>query len=142
MFVIFDLDGTLADIEHRRHMISDGKKDWPGFFRACVDDAPIIPVLNTYSMFKHAGHRVEIWSGRSDIVQDASNTWLTTHLGEKTAVTRMRAERDYQPDDQLKESWLLSLEQKPDLVFDDRQKVVDMWRRHGIVCAQVAPGNF
>ena len=27
-------------------------------------------------------------------------------------------------------------------VFDDRQKVVDMWREIGLTCMQVAPGNF
>jgi hypothetical protein len=27
-------------------------------------------------------------------------------------------------------------------VFDDRQKVVDMWRDNGIDCFQVAPGDF
>lgn len=30
MFVVFDLDGTLADLEHRKHLI--GAKDWRGFF--------------------------------------------------------------------------------------------------------------
>ena len=27
-------------------------------------------------------------------------------------------------------------------VFDDRQKVVDMWRKNGLTCFQVADGNF
>jgi len=28
------------------------------------------------------------------------------------------------------------------MVFDDRDKVVNMWRENGIPCLQVAPGNF
>jgi hypothetical protein len=36
MFVVFDLDGTLASIEHRRHHLD--RKDWKAFFAACVDD--------------------------------------------------------------------------------------------------------
>ena len=31
---------------------------------------------------------------------------------------------------------------EPFLVFDDRQRVVDMWRRNGIQCCQVAPGDY
>ena len=27
-------------------------------------------------------------------------------------------------------------------VMDDRQQVVDMWRRNGLKCFQVAEGNF
>lgn len=37
MFVIFDLDGTLALNEHRQHFVQRevGKKDWRSFFAAC-----------------------------------------------------------------------------------------------------------
>ena len=27
-------------------------------------------------------------------------------------------------------------------VFDDRNKVVDMWRKEGLLCCQVAEGDF
>ena len=29
--VIFDVDGTLMNIEHRRHLVSDGNNDWKTF---------------------------------------------------------------------------------------------------------------
>jgi hypothetical protein len=56
----------------------------------------------------------------------------------------MRPEKDYTPDDALKHKWLMELggPDKIFCVFDDRQKVVDMWRSHGITCFQVAPGKF
>ena len=49
------------------------------------------------------------------------------------------------PDDDLKQNWLDSLfSNKDDIfaVFDDRQKVVDMWRNNGLNVFQVADGNF
>lgn len=59
---------------------------------------------------------------------------------------KMRPAGDYTPDDVLKESWLhaMSPEDRARLVmvFDDRDRVVNMWRRNGVVCAQVAPGDF
>jgi len=30
----------------------------------------------------------------------------------------------------------------PELAIDDRRRVVDMWRSEGLVCAQVAEGEF
>ena len=51
----------------------------------------------------------------------------------------------FKPDDKLKEDWLNELfPNKSDIfaVFDDRNKVVDMWRRNGLTCFQVADGNF
>ena len=40
---IFDLDGTLALIKHRRHFVEGTTKDWRAFFAACVDDVPDMP---------------------------------------------------------------------------------------------------
>ena len=37
---------------------------------------------------------------------------------------------------------LIKADWNPDMVFDDRNQVVDMWRANGIPCLQVAPGNF
>ena len=58
----------------------------------------------------------------------------------------MRQEMDYTPDDVLKESWLdnMLVDDRKRLVavFDDRDRVVSMWRRRGITCLQVGAGNF
>lgn len=45
MFVVFDLDGTLALTEHRSHFLRrPGKdKDWRGFYAACDKDQPCHP---------------------------------------------------------------------------------------------------
>lgn len=57
----------------------------------------------------------------------------------------MRTAGDKRPDDVVKEELLAKIRAdgyEPFLVFDDRQRVVDMWRRNGIQCCQVAPGDF
>ena len=80
-----------------------------------------------------------------DTVEEQTVTWLWKH-GVIWANLKMRPAGDYTPDDELKESWLhaMSPEDRARLVmvFDDRQRVVDMWRRNGVVCVQVAPGDF
>ena len=50
----------------------------------------------------------------------------------------------FMPDEKLKLQWLTDMDWKDnvEMVFDDRQKVVDMWREIGLTCMQVAPGNF
>jgi hypothetical protein len=58
----------------------------------------------------------------------------------------MRPEGDFTPDEQLKFSWLTEMEppERNRLIatFDDREKVVKMWREAGVPCFQVAPGAF
>lgn len=38
--VIFDLDGTPALIEHRRHLVEGKHQDWTAFYAACFQVAP------------------------------------------------------------------------------------------------------
>lgn len=147
---IFDLDGTLADITHRIHYIREQKpRDWRAFFAACADDAPNRPVIHTMRRLSFTSD-VWVWSGRSDEAREATLTWLVkhTHLDATDAVAalRMRREGDYTPDEELKASWLAGMNvidrQRLVAVFDDRDRVVAMWRRHGVPCFQVAPGEF
>lgn len=153
-FFVFDFDGTLANIEHRAHYVRDGNRQWDKFFEECDKDAPEKEVITVLKALCDAGHRVEIWSGRSDIVRMLSEQWLDHHVGyvleqeghnfmpASKLLKRMRPRTDYQSDVELKRSWLHEEETKPDMIFDDRQGVVDMWREEGIKCSQVEPGDF
>ena len=141
MFVVFDLDGTLANTDHRAHLVDRalGKPDWRAFYAACDQDAAHWHIIHVLTALVEGGHRVEIWSGRSDEVRDKTEAWLSAH-GLDAVPIRMRREHDYTPDDVLKHTWLA--DGRPDLIFDDRSKVVAMWRAEGIPCCQVAPGDF
>lgn len=141
MFVVFDLDGTLALTEHRAHFLNQPNKDWQGFYAACDMDKPNYPIITTLFSCEYAGDHIEIWSGRSAEVEDKTLVWLIKHdLGH--IPIRMRPKGDHWPDTVLKAEWLDQNERKPDLVFEDRASMVAMWRSRGIVCCQVAPGDF
>ena len=139
--VVFDLDGTLADVEHRRHHITNGNRRWDRFFEACVNDAPVEAVIMAFRAHQRSGARVEVWSGRSDAVRPQTEAWLDRH-GLAPDRLLMRPARNAIPDEVLKEGWLDEADPKPTLVYDDRDKVVRMWRRRGVPCFQVAPGDF
>lgn len=58
----------------------------------------------------------------------------------------MRQAGDYTADDVLKKQWLdaMLIDDRRRLVavFDDRDRVVQMWRNAGVTCFQVASGEF
>lgn len=142
---IFDLDGTLADIKHRRPLVEGEKKNWPAFFAACVDDSPMKGVVQTFHMLYDAGAELWIWSGRSDEVHDETVDWLNRN-DIPFRELRMRKAGDHQPDEKLKASWLAELSNEDRFrlvaIFEDRDRMVKLWRDNGIPCFQVAPGDF
>jgi phosphoglycolate phosphatase-like HAD superfamily hydrolase len=141
MKVVFDLDGTLALTEHRAHFLEREKKDWRAFYAACDKDEPCHQIIRTLQALYATGAEVEIWSGRSKEVWDKTQAWLEAN-GLGHIPVKMREEGDHRPDTVLKQEWLDACDVKPRLVFEDRASVVAMWRSNGIVCAQVAPGDF
>lgn len=152
---IFDIDGTLCNIEHRLHFL-DNKEDpdrWDKFYRACVLDKPNEPVLAVLRHLRETGNEIWLFSGRSEDVRFETMLWLDKHfwgLGSDLALRperlTMRPSKSYMEDHFLKEVWLrgmLEVDRKRLVaVFDDRKRVVDMWRANGVPCFQVAPGEF
>ena len=146
---IFDLDGTLALTDHRAHLVRCENPNWDAFFEACVDDQPNYPVIETLHNLIESGAEVRIWSGRSNAVMSQTLEWFHKHLDMDIASEiplLMRVEGDFTPDDRLKSDWydqLNEFEKKRLIaVFDDRNKVVEMWRSKGVACFQVATGDF
>ncbi len=146
MIYIFDLDGTLANIDHRRHFITNGNTDWDKFYKACIEDSPNKYVVYLFKEIQAFGHTMVICSGRSDIVRTETEVWLRSNCLYYTKLL-MRKEGDFTPDEELKRCWLhnnLNCNIGKDIagVFDDRDKVVKMWRDEGLTCFQVDNDKF
>ena len=149
--VIFDLDGTLALIDQRREISTkeNGKMDWDIFFdpKNIEFDLPNHSVIEMAKMLKEQGHSIVIFSGRSKVTKIATMEWLD-RFGVPHDVLKMRpdnSEFKFMPDDKLKQHWLDQLFPVKDnilCIFDDRDKVVKMWRDNGLTTFQVAEGNF
>ena len=164
--VIFDLDGTLANIDVRRDksLKPNGKLDWDIFASptSVMDwDTPNKPVVKMAQLFHNDGFRIVIFSGRNDRAFHATRDWLKIHnVPFDLLVMRPDKFKDdswpvadgnpatfdmrFMPDEILKKKMLDTFVDINDvfLVVDDRQKVVDMWRGLGLNTFQVAPGDF
>ena len=151
---IFDLDGTLALIDHRLHHVQSQPKNWRAFFAACVDDKPNLPVLETLNRLRKGGAEIWVWSGRSDEVREETIAWLHRqgvfhsywNPFRAPEMLRMRKAGDYRDDTVVKREWAGEIEppewNRLTATFDDRDRVVAMWRDLGITCFQVAAGDF
>jgi len=144
MIIIFDIDGTVADAEHRLHWIRAKPKNWVAFGSAMDQDPPIESICAIARRCYDAGDTVLFCTGRSQEYRSTTEAWLAQHSLAYAALF-MRPRGDFRQDFEVKRDLLdriRALFGEPDLVFEDRQQVVDMWREQGIRCLQVDPGNY
>jgi phosphoglycolate phosphatase-like HAD superfamily hydrolase len=145
--VIFDLDGTLALVDKRREIAlkPNGKINFDIFYdpQYIELDEPNSFVIELAKMYKRDGYEIVIVSGRSDRTKEATEQWLEKY-GILYDRMIMRKQKNFTPDNELKERWLEKYLDRDDIrvVVDDRQRVVDMWRRNGLDVLQVADGKF
>ena len=144
MDIIFDIDGTLMNISHRKKFVEQRPKDWDKFREATKDDVPNLDVFAIAIALQKQGHNILIASGRNKSQRAITMMQL---MKEKLVfrALELRSDTDYLPDYIVKADMLEKFKAdgwKPELVFDDRSSVVDMWRSKGLRAVQVAPGDF
>jgi NLI interacting factor-like phosphatase len=137
--VIVDMDGTLADVNHRLHHINGpGRKNWPAFFELMDQDPPngeVVDMVREYAK----DHEILIVTGRPDSYRQRTIDWLHRY-GVPFSGIYMRKERDRRPDHVVKKEILDSLgprKARVALVIDDRPSVCDMWRACGLKVHQI-----
>lgn len=148
---VFDIDGTLADCQHRIPLIQGDKPDWRAFFAACDKDIPILHIIKLAQTLADpipnldgTINQIVYVSGRSDECRDLTIEWMGENYLPDGPLY-MRKAGDHRPDYKVKSELidqLLADGFQPIMAFDDRDQVVKMWRDRGIPCAQVAEGNF
>lgn len=100
--VVCDLDGTLCNIEHRRHFVRPSedldvqettvlgpvvlpvpkkkfKKNWPAFFAGIKDDTVNNPCAKLLKAMAWSGYGIVYCSGRGDNERKATVEWLSKH---------------------------------------------------------------
>ena len=140
--VIFDIDGTLADVSERIHHVRKKPKNWPAFFRGMAQDRAIHSMVRLCNVLYASGIQIVLCSGRSEEHRDETVTWL----GEKGVNYHdllLRKDKDHRSDTVVKREMLAHIDKSRVLfVVEDRSRVVEMWRSEGLVCLQCAPGEF
>lgn len=159
-----DLDGTLADVEHRRHHIRPTveqfygspheipsepapkfKPHWKAFFDEMTLD-PVDPVCGAILKDFSSVYPIVYATGRPDSYKEHTETWLLENgFRFPGSSLFMRARNDMRKDDIVKEIILeFEVKTKYNVFFalDDRDQVVRMLRKHNIKVMQVAEGDF
>lgn len=155
--IVVDIDGTLANIDHRLHFIKQESPDWDSFFEACDRDEPIFNVIAVVDALRtvmsprtgYSIYKIVFITGRSELIREKTRIWLKHYLGADLPVMSedllMRKEGDHRPDHIVKLEAFRKFGYKFEdviCVFEDRNAVVEAWREKDVTVLQSAKGDF
>lgn len=140
--VIFDIDGTIAHMNGRS----------PYDYSLVSTDTADPTVVDTVWLYHEAGYRIIFLSGRKQECYHVTQEWLTQILDDPCVPAPavafdllMRKDGDNRDDAQVKYELFDTYVRNRyavHAVYDDRDRVVDMWRSIGLKTFQPERGNF
>jgi len=146
--IICDLDGTIADLQHRLHHIqkeNTTEEDYRNFYSAesISADKPIQEVIDMVQKEEESGKTIIFVSGRSDESRQATEEWLKEHVDFPYSALLMRQAGDKRPDTEVKKDFLLQVlkDYEIEKVYDDRPRVIrEVWEDAGLEVVDCGDG--
>lgn len=141
MNILFDIDGTLADCNHRLEHVTNGKSDWKKFFDEMDKDMPIPAIITLYHNLRaNVENYIVICTGRPITHSEITINWLAER-GITFDLICFRSQGDYRPDMIVKQEMLEKLSQEhgwaPDLAIDDSERCVALYKELSITTLQI-----
>jgi len=129
--VICDIDGTIANNDHRQHYL-EGKKDWEGFFSELINDEPIFPIINKVIEEYNTGKEIVFLTGRPERYRNVTTEWLKRYFDFEIKLL-MRKNKDHKNKLIIKrEIFELNFNVKDIfLIFENDKELIAMWEDIG-----------
>ena len=78
-YVICDIDGTVADNNHRQHLLGKSR-NWEAFFNEMENDQPINNVLEMVKKKYEDGFQIIFLTGRPERYRSITKKWLEKYI--------------------------------------------------------------
>ena len=142
-YIVFDIDGVLADCSHRLHYIQGEDKDYDKFYSydEILKDKPILnldKILLNIQCAESSGIDIRFITARNIKSITATAEWLEKYFSimVEEGDILMRPEKDWRPAYQVKEDLIKKHIGFENILFafDDDDQVNEMYRKYGVVC--------
>ncbi len=134
---VFDIDGVLADVRHRLHLLEAKPKRWAEFF-ALADRDGVLPAGVELLRALEPSHEVRYLTGRPEATRALTRQWLAAS-GLPPARLAMRPDRDHRPARIFKRELLREWIEQGDtigVVVDDDPRVIQVIDDLGLTVVQ------
>ncbi len=126
--VICDIDGTVANNDHRQHLLQ-GFKTWDKFFAHLSEDLPISEVIEFVINLHDEGKDVVFVTGRPARYEKSTRKWLEKYFNFEIKLF-MRKDQDNRNKIEIKKEIFLENFKPKDifLVIDNDRDLIKMWQ--------------
>jgi hypothetical protein len=141
--VLVDIDGVIADGNHRQRFMRATPRDYRGFFEAAVRDTPILEAAILLRIID-ADVAIVLVSGRPARIHDLTVAWLREH-GFRWDLLVLRADGDLRSASDAKADAVRELRSEgwlPVLALDDEPGNVAMYQGLGIPALYIHSGYY
>jgi phosphoglycolate phosphatase-like HAD superfamily hydrolase len=140
--VIFDLDGTLCNFEHRSQLYYDGELE--KFYALLHKDKCSNWCKELMDAMLYRGYQVLIVTARPEKYRQQTADWLLRHGIRYHELLMALGGQEQNNAEAKKYIYQTKIEKKYQVLFaiEDRSQVVSMWRKLGITCLQCADGQY
>lgn len=142
-YIVFDIDGVLADCSHRLKYIQGEDKDYDSFYSydEILKDKPILnldKILLNIQCAESSDIDIRFITARNIKSITATAEWLEKNFSimVEEGDILMRPEKDWRPAYQVKKDLIEKHIGFENILFafDDDDKVNEMYKKHGITC--------
>ena len=144
-YIVFDIDGVLADCSHRLHYIQGENKDYDKFYSydEVLKDTPILNLKRILFNIQYANEEgseidIKFITARNIKCITATAEWLEKHFSimVEEGDILMRPTNDWRPAHEVKEDLIKKYVGFKNILFafDDDDQVNEMYKKHGVMC--------
>jgi len=145
--VIVDIDGTISKVGDRIKYLQQSPKDWDSFYEDCFEDEPIHEMVDLVKLLDQS-YLLIFCTGRRESCREKTIAWFNKHFIPEVIKYNpllMRPDNDYRHDTEVKPELIRKYGHSFDdiaFVLEYRNSMVKKWRELGLICLQVAEGDF
>lgn len=130
---IFDVDGTLANVDPFLHHVRGDNKDYDAFHEASINALPNFEVVQMLNEAFFDQMHIIIVTSRKEVWRGLTSYWLAKNdIGHHALY--MRKDNDNRQDYEVKEDILLQIKKHWNVTHavDDNPSIIKLWQNYGI----------
>jgi hypothetical protein len=135
---IFDVDGTLANVDPYLHLVRGSNRDYNAFHEASIDALPNLDVVEMLNNAVADRHSILVVTSRKEKYRGLTSMWLAKNNIRSHGLF-MRSDYDNRPDYEAKKDMLDKISILWNVVHavDDNPNVIKLWQDHDIPTTKI-----